>query len=523
MKNERPTPVRIGQLLAILLVVCGLGLRAQNSVQVYWSGALSATGITVKARLNAATDSVRLLYCAPPCLNGASFSAYATADSINDLVATFTIDGLEADREHIYRFEVDGVLDTTAAMLGKFRTAPVAPGHYSFLFGSCNSISYHPAWSAMREKQPLFFLSTGDLHYRDPNSLDLEQHRVPYREDVLSYSPMKEFLHEVPIAFVWDDHDFCGNGSDGSFIGKYNAARAYREYVPHYPLPDPVGVYQAFTIGRVHFILSDLRSSKAPESMMDIEQFAWLLQQFTYARNNGLLAAWVTPLTWNSVGYPENWACQPTERTALNDFLFDQDVKDMFILSGDAHMLAIDDGTNADFSTAQSGQYSYPIFQAAAIARHGSYKGGVFNQGGYFPNPDLAHGQFGEVIVDDDGDQVCITMKGWRTDSLSTNVSLINSYVFCRTLPDPDAGVDEVRNGNLLAWYNGGQLFVEQPFNNGSMTVTVFDALGRSVLRTEQRSTDGRHTVPLHALGAGVHAAMITSGSSATLIRFVHY
>jgi PhoD-like phosphatase len=509
--------------LLILALIASSAARAQDSVQVFWSGALAPHSITVKARMSAALDSVRLAYCPAPCWSGPVYSAYTTTDSISDFVATFTLDGLLPDREYQYRFEVGGMIDAATERLGRFRTPADAPADFSFVFGSCNGMGTHPVWQAMRERDPLFFLSTGDLHYRDPNSAQVDAHRDPYREDILSFSPMKDLLHEVPIAYMWDDHDFCGNGSDASFLGKTSAAQAYREYVPHYPLHDAIGIHQSFTIGRVHFILSDLRSSKTAESMMSNAQFAWLLGEFLYARDNGLVAAWVTPLTWNSMDYPENWGCQPAERTGLNDLLFGLGVKDAFILAGDAHMLAIDDGTHADFSTQQELQYYYPIFQAAAIARFGSYKGGVFNQGGWHANPDMAHGQFGEVIVADNGEEVCITFNGWRTDGVGSAVSLVNTYTFCRTPGALLVSVDQPTTTDLpFLWHMPGEgLVIERAAAHEPLLVQVVDARGAVLLQEWHRGQGLRTTVPLPSLPAGIYTAVVQQGSVRGVHRFV--
>ena len=503
----------------LLLLLCGAA-RAELSVQLFWSGALTSTSIGIRARTSGPTDSIRVAYCMASCNGDYQYSAYASADLAHDLVARFSLSDLLPGTTYTYRFEVDGALDTTAASTGRFRTPTAGPASFSFVLGSCNGFSMHPVWQAMRDLDPLFFLSTGDLHYRDPNSVDIETHYVPYREDVLSWSPMNELLHESPIAFVWDDHDFSGNGSDISSFGRLSAARAYRDYVPHYALNDAVSVHQAFTIGRVHFILTDLRSSKSAGSMMDFGQYTWLLQQFLHARDNGLVAAWVSPLTWNSTGYPENWACQPDERTAIIDFLFSQQVQDLFILSGDAHMLAIDDGANADFSSAQSLAYRYPIFQAGAISRTGSYKGGNFNQGGVFPNPFAWFGQFGEVRVQDDGQEICITFNGYRTDSMSTATTLMNSYTFCRTPAVIDV-VPEAPTSALQAWYAQGAGLMVRAIPGSPVTVTVNDSQGRLVKEVRSMATPEKALLALDELPPGLYTAGLVQGDQRNALRFV--
>ncbi|MBK8338583.1 MAG: alkaline phosphatase D family protein [Flavobacteriales bacterium] len=418
-----------------LFLLFAFGSHAQDSLQVFWCGAVTDRSVEVRALLNASVNSVRLEVDVDTAFSSPVHSPSVQRDTSGALTI-LRVKGLAPGTAYHYRFALDGVVDTAAAHIGHFRTTHPGPWSYSFVAGSCNSNSDHPVWEAMRQRDPLFFLSVGDLHYANPNSMDVNVHRQAYLDQVLSRPMAMGLLHQVPIAYVWDDHDYCGDASDASSIGRMSAAQAYREWIPHNPLTHPISTYQSFTIGRIHFILSDLRSSKTAQQMMDLQQRLWLHDQLRYARNHGLVACWVSPLTWNSAGYPENWGAQPAEREALANFIRNEGINDLFILSGDAHMLAIDSGTNTDFSSGTNDPNDHPVFQVAAIAHGGSYKGGTFDQGGYFPNPDIYHGQFGEVFVDDDGTQVCITFKGWRTDSMSVNTNLINSYSFCRTPVD---------------------------------------------------------------------------------------
>jgi len=468
-------------LLPVLLLP--IGLRAQDSLLVFWSGALTPTAIEVRCLANASVDSLRLEVDTDPAFPAPERSATTARDTTGAFTA-LKLKGLQPGTPYHYRFLLDGVPDTTALHQGGFTTPVDGPFSYTFVAGSCNSWSDHPVWWAMRFRDPLFFLSVGDLHYANPNSLDASVHRQAYGDEVLTHVPAADLLHHVPLAYVWDDHDFCGNGSDATFIGRSSAALAYRQAVPHYPLHHPVSVHQSFTIGRVHFILSDLRSAKDSTHMMDGFQRSWLQGELVYARDHGLVACWVSPLTWNSIGYPENWGCQPVEREALGNFLRDTPIPDLFILSGDAHMLAIDSGTNTDFSTGADNPHGYPVFQVAAIAQGGSYKGGTFDQGGYFPNPDIYHGQFGEVHVEDDGTQVCITFRGWRTDSLSFVTTLVDSFTFCRT-PADLSGIAEARTDDPApcTWWTLPELAVYLPGASGEGQAELVDAAGR-LLRT---------------------------------------
>ena len=79
------------------------------------------------------------------------------------------------------------------------------------------------------------------------------------------------------------------------------------------------------------------------------------------------------------------------------------------MVSGDAHMVAIDDGTNSDY--ASGGGAGFPVLHAAALDRPGSVKGGPYSDGA-FPGG----GQYGILAVDDRADGVTVTLAGRRWD-----------------------------------------------------------------------------------------------------------
>ena len=62
----------------------------------------------------------------------------------------------------------------------------------------------------------------------------------------------------------------------------------------------------------------------------------------------------VTSVPWNGVAQAgaDDWAGYTTERRRLADAIAGAGLADqMLMIAGDAHMLAIDDGTNTDFSS----------------------------------------------------------------------------------------------------------------------------------------------------------------------------
>ncbi|MGL5890902.1 MAG: T9SS type A sorting domain-containing protein, partial [Bacteroidia bacterium] len=186
--------------------------------------------------------------------------------------------------------------------------------------------------------------------------------------------------------------------------------------------------------------------------------------------------AWVSGVSFGG-NQTDNWGGYTAERTELSDFFRDNNIKNMFILSGDAHMLAIDNGSNHDFSTGSNNPNDYPVFQAAAINNSGSTKGGTYSEGGTFPNPSSTTGQYGVVeVTDNGGSSISITFTGYRVTSNNSSETVLTTYTFNRTLVAPPAARQpdvfsvravEQENAVLMSWNAAGteMLTIERSAN----------------------------------------------------------
>ena len=295
---------------------------------------------------------------------------------------------------------------------GRFRTFPQGAASFKLAFASCGDPRDpdQRGFDAILEEQPLVFVHMGDLHYSDTNSTNLEDYRSNY--DRVLKNPNEGALYRgVPIAYMWDDHDFVGDNGTGADLGAATARAVYREYVPHYPINAPGGsVAQAFTVGRVRIIMTDLRSASmsqnAPETAaktrMGVGQKAWFKQELIAARDADYpLILWVSTTPWidpPALG-SDTWAGYATERTEIANFLRDNSIKNIVVLSGDLHALAYDDGTHSDYAT--GGGAPLVVFHAAALSRSGDAKGGPYTAG-----PFLNYPQYGVIEVTDNGGPV---------------------------------------------------------------------------------------------------------------------
>src|SRR5690606_28981332 len=204
---------------------------------------------------------------------------------------------------------------------------------------------------------PLLYIMTGDFHYENIAENNLKGFLKAYETQLTS--PAQAALYAAtPTAYVWDDHDFGGNDSGGDSPAAMAARLAYRQNVPHYPLPAGEGnapIYQAFTVGNIRFVMTTTRSMRDPEKMPDgsyillgARQREWLKSELLQGSRDHDLVVWVNSIPWIA---PEDsgrddWGGYASERREIADFIAEQGITNLLMLAGDAHMLAIDDGSN---------------------------------------------------------------------------------------------------------------------------------------------------------------------------------
>ena len=381
-----------------------------------WIGSVTDSSAVVKARVPAGTVC-RLAVMKATGGEPVYFGADTLPVPLN--VARFRAVGLEPRTEYVYWLEIGEKRSSFPA--GGIRTMARQgePGSFNFAFSSCAGTgSHHAVFTKILERQPSVFLHLGDLHYTNIVRPDPRQYRAAW-DTVLSSATQSALYRSVPLAYVWDDHDFGPNGSDARLPGRRIACEVYREYAPVASLPTGPGdgaIYQAFSIGRVRFIMTDLRSLRSPDkapdgpnkSMMGAEQKAWFKRELRAAARESALVFWASSVPWIGNGPGDSWESFGTERRELAAFMAEIGIRNLCILCGDAHMLAADDGRNSDYSG--TGTLRIPVLHGSSLDQGGSYKGGPYSEGYYTPRSD--EGCFGWVEVEDVDGKVAVNFTG---------------------------------------------------------------------------------------------------------------
>jgi alkaline phosphatase D len=409
--------------LVVAFAVTALGQNAGPFIGGAWIGNVSPTSATVTIRLTASAQRVRLLISTSETLAPATFSAVVTTSANLGNTAKMTVQGLQPDTEYYYGIEVAGALRPEAASRGRFRTFPIGRvSMFRIAFGSCSDFRLQDqrAFDAIREERPLLFIHMGDLHYIDTNSTAPDDYRANY-DRVLSNAAQSALYRNVPTAYMWDDHDFAGDNSDTSAAGRDAARSVYRERVPHYSLGPTGGtIGQAFTIGRVRFIMTDLRSGamaastreSATKTRMGAAQKTWFKQELINARDGGFpCIVWVNTVPWicpPQLG-DDSWAGYATERTEIANFIRDNRITNLAMISGDMHGLAFDDGSHSDYATG-GGSPPLIVMHAAALSSDPIARGGPYTAG-----PILGGQQYGILeFYDNGGTSVACRFLGMR-------------------------------------------------------------------------------------------------------------
>jgi alkaline phosphatase D len=382
-----------------------------------WIGSVTDTSAVVRAKVPAGIESRIMVRKA-----SGGDPQYFRADElpVPTNVARYRVSGLEPATEYIYALEIGqrpsnfppGAIRTMGRMGDAWS--------FDFAFASCAATgSQHSVFSLIEQHRPAVFVHLGDLHYTNITRNDPRHFRAAW-DTVLSSSTQSSLYRSTPLEYVWDDHDFGPNGSDERAPGRIAACSVYREYAPVYSLPAGPGadaIYHAFSIGRVRFIMTDLRSQRSPENapdnsaktMMGDDQKAWFKRELRAASKNNALVFWASSVPWIGTGDGgDAWQNYRTERAELAAFMAEIGIKNLCILCGDAHMLAADDGSHSDYSG--GGALRIPVLHGSSLDQGGSYKGGPYSEG--YHSARNEEGCFGWVQVEDTGSKVTVNFTG---------------------------------------------------------------------------------------------------------------
>jgi hypothetical protein len=200
-------------------------------------------------------------------------------------------------------------------------------------------------------------------------------------------------------------------------------------------------------------------------------QKQWFKDQLLAVANDPDVAAvfWFNSIAWNGTASADAWAAHPNERLELATFMDENNIPPkLFILCGDSHAIALDDGSNTNWAADGTGPAT-PTMIGAAIDRPGSSANGTYSHGVF-----SGSGQYGYVSIDDaGGDTIAVTLSG-RTynGSVLTSLTKVVSVGGTEPPPPPPPPPFATQSGSTLtvSFGNGGANIVVRG-TGGDITV----------------------------------------------------
>ena len=291
----------------------------------------------------------------------ADFSAIVATGKGNskakdDYTAVIKIKSLKPSTQYFYRVKTDSELqkfDYTQ----QFRTFPAkeTAGKFTIAFGGGAGYTpiYEHMWSTIEKHNPLALLLLGDNVYIDTPEIPETQKYCYYRRQSGTY--YRSLLSKTPVFAVYDDHDFGDNDCYGTNNKDTPAWKrpVLEIFKQNWASPsygggkENPGCWFKFNIGNVDFFMIDTRyyreeqkSKKPGKTMLGAFQKAWLKKEMLASKATFKILCSSVPICRGakpgSAGL-DTWDGYDEEREEIFDFLADNKVEGVFVVSADRH------------------------------------------------------------------------------------------------------------------------------------------------------------------------------------------
>jgi alkaline phosphatase D len=296
--------------------------------------------------------TVQIEYADNPAFTDAAQSAPVQLSKAADYCATIRLDGLRPDSRYHYRVLVNGAPER---YLGQqqpwsFKTAPAAGfnGSFRVAFGSCARYQYDRVqriWEVLPRFNPDLFFWIGDNIYGDSLDPDILADEFRRQRDIPN---LVELMRELPQLAIWDDHDFGLNDYDRRHPRKAEALAVFTRYWPNPAAgtADTPGVFFHYRYGGVDFFFLDNRYHRDPNDQPDgpdkthlgAAQLAWL--QDGLRNSDAPFKVLIAGGPWSDNKGPtgDGWSAFLHERNRLFDFIRDEAISGVVLVSGDTHV-----------------------------------------------------------------------------------------------------------------------------------------------------------------------------------------
>lgn len=269
----------------------------------------------------------------------------------SDYCVTIPVAGLAANTTYYYKLIINRGGDKYLGDRPPFevRTAPQSgtPVRFRVAFGSCARYQQQPRqpiWDVITAYDPNLFFWLGDNVYADSLDPDILAEELMRQRELPS---MQRFLAETAQFAIWDDHDFGLNNHDRTNPQKAENLAVWKRSWPNpgFGLPATEGVFFKYSYGGVDFFFLDGRYHRDPnelpdgpaKTMLGAEQLAWLKSELK--ASSAAFRVLVSGGIWTADKGPggDAWSSYRHERDELFDWIMDEQVSGVVLLSGDTH------------------------------------------------------------------------------------------------------------------------------------------------------------------------------------------
>lgn len=376
------------------------------------AGAVTDTSLTL-LWMGPPTDTYQIRYAT---LGNPLQTQWVVADTWG--VARITLTGFPP-RSHVF-YQI--FFRDTLWVQDTVRTFPPdgTPTYVRLAFGSCLALHDSAFLQLITTRfRPDLFVFLGDWTYPDnrfgalPDSSffadspalirQVYEYRYWFPLPPDSGKTYRHFLRKIPIAYIWDDHDYIATDATNRWAIHYNyqqetatpipiplhvqrqALWGYQHFFPHYPMPIDTCIYQKISIGPVDLFLLDTRACRTSTHLAFYQDTLTGLWQFQEPPFHTLLgseqrarffqdlltssAPWkiiassivfaprihnliLSALNWQvllgdsayllALGMADSWGGYPSETQLFLDFLTQANIQNVIMVTGDIHTGVMD-------------------------------------------------------------------------------------------------------------------------------------------------------------------------------------
>lgn len=272
-----------------------------------------------------------------------------------DHMGVVEVSDLRPATRHFYKPILDGKPNSDSSF--SFVTAPAegARGRVRFALLSCIGdlgdylqrweTPIIQAWEALTGVPVDFVLRLGDNVYAGSTDPETQRRVYYWHRRLAAY---REVMASTPMLAIWDDWDYAGNNSDGTAPGKERSLRTFKELWanPSHGQASGPGIYFKFSWGDVDLFMLDVRYHRSPNSskeegqktMLGPAQLRWLKRELAASR--ATFKFLVSGSQWTRSGKIDSWRSFMRERNELFQFIRDNRIAGVVLLSGDRHITA---------------------------------------------------------------------------------------------------------------------------------------------------------------------------------------